>query len=226
MRKVLLHVVFFLIVAGDLAGELFQLEKLDYIFKPLIMVWIAGFFLFYSRNVDRKVVQFAVFAFLFSWFGDILLMFGNDKFLFFVLGLAAFLVAQIIYMNLFLHTINLSGKKPFLKKRPFWLIAYIAYGLIIYILLFEQLDAILRVAVFVYMLALLGMSVMALNRFGNGHPISFSLVFFGSVLFVLSDTMIAINKFLVTIPYEGIFVMVTYIGAQYLIMTGLLKQYE
>ena len=67
---------------------------------------------------------------------------------------------------------------------------------------------------------------MALNRFGNGHPISFSLVFTGSLLFVFSDTMIAVNRFLTPIPYEGILIMTTYISAQYLIMRGLLKQYE
>ena len=76
------------------------------------------------------------------------------------------------------------------------------------------------------MLALLGMSSMALNRYGNGHPISFSYVFVGSLLFVASDTMIALNKFMIAIPYEGIFIMLTYISAQYLIMKGLLKQYE
>ena len=96
----------------------------------------------------------------------------------------------------------------------------------VYTLLYNHLDAVLQIAVFVYMVALLSMSAMALNRFGNGHPISFSLVFIGSLLFVVSDTMIAINKFLVAIPYEGLLIMITYISAQYLIMRGLLKQYQ
>lgn len=70
------------------------------------------------------------------------------------------------------------------------------------------------------------MSSMALNRYGNGHPISFSLVFSGSLFFVVSDTLIAVNRFLVTTPYAGLFVMATYIAAQFLIMKGILKQYE
>ena len=226
MKKSLFHLLFLIIVVGDLIGELFQIKWMDYSFKPFILIWIGGYFLIHAKNIDKKVIRLAVFAFVFSWFGDILLMFGERDFIYFIIGLVSFLIAQIFYIFLFLRTINLSGKKPFLKKKPYFLIAYIAFGLIIYIVLYNHLDEVLKVAVFVYMVALLSMSSMALNRFGNGHPISFSYIFIGSILFVLSDSMIAINKFLVPIPYEGIFIMTTYISAQYLIMKGLLKQYE
>ncbi len=226
MKKILFHILFLIIVVGDLTGELLQIQWIDYSFKPFIILWVGCYFLIHAKNIDKKVIRFALFAFAFSWLGDLLLMFSNKAFIFFILGLGAFLVAQIGYIFLFRRTINLSGKKPFLKKKPYFLIAYIAYGLIVYILLYDNLGSILRVAIFIYMVALLGMSSMALNRFGNGHPISFSYVFGGSLMFVLSDTMIAINKFLVTIPYEGVFIMATYISAQYLIMRGLLKQYQ
>ena len=190
------------------------------------MLSIAGYFVLQARNIEKKIILLSVLAFTFSWVGDILLMFGDKGFIFFILGLVAFLGAQIAYIFLFLQTIKLSGKTSFLKKKPYWLLLYISYGLAIYTLLFNHLDATLQIAVFVYMITLLGMSSMALNRFGNGHPVSFSLVFAGSILFVLSDSMIAINKFLAPLPYEGILIMTTYIAAQYLIMSGILKQYE
>jgi uncharacterized membrane protein YhhN len=225
MKKILLHLLFIVIVAADLVGEFIQNVQVDHIAKPLIMLWIGGYFLLYAKNIDTKVVKLACLGFLFSWFGDLFMMFSGE-FLYFVFGIASFLVAQVLYAFLFLRTINISGKKPFLKKKPFWLIPYIAFGLIIYILLFNQLDAVLKIAIFIYMTAILTMSAMALNRYGNGHPISFSLVFAGSLLFVASDTLIAINRFLVAIPYEGLFIMTTYITAQYLIMRGILTQYE
>lgn len=226
MKKFLIHFLFLVIVAGDLLGVLLQVKWMDYSFKPLILIWIGLYFFVQSKNMDGKVVQLALFAFGFSWLGDVLLMFSGKTFIFFIAGLSAFLVTQIIYVFLFLRTINLSGKKPFLKKKPYLLLAYTAYGLILYAVLFDQLEMLLRIAVFIYMLALLGMSTMALNRYGNGHPVSFTYVFIGSLLFVVSDTMIALNKFLIAIPYEGVLIMVTYISAQYLIMRGLLKQYE
>lgn len=226
INKFLIHFLFLLIVIGDLYGELFQVKWMDYSFKPLILIWIGLYFFVQAKNMDKKVVRLALFAFGFSWLGDVFLMFAGRDFIFFIAGLSAFLMAQIVFIFLFLRTINLSGKKPFLKKKPYFLLTYIAYGLIVYILLFDQLDMVLRIAIFVYMLVLLGMSSMALNRYGNGHPVSFSYIFIGSILFVISDTMIALNKFLIAIPYVGVLIMTTYISAQYLIMRGLLKQYE
>lgn len=225
MKKILLHFIFAIIVIADLVGEFLQNTQLDHIAKPLLLIWIGGYFIAHSKGLDKKVLKLAGFGFLFSWFGDLFMLFSAD-FIYFVLGIGSFLVAQMLYAFLFLRTINISGKKPFLKKKPVWLILYIAFGLIIYILLFNQLDAVLKVAIFIYMVAILIMSAMALNRYGNGHPLSFSLVFAGSLLFVASDSMIAINRFLVPIPFEGLFIMGTYIAAQFLIMKGILKQYE
>jgi len=225
MKKILFHFIFLIIVLGDLTGELLQISWIDYSFKPLIMVWIGGYFLLHAGKMDRLIVQLAVLAFVFSWIGDLLLMFGSQGLLFFISGLSSFLVAQVVYIFLFLRTINLSGRKPFLRKSPFWLIAYIGYGLVLYIVLYNHLEDVLKIAVFVYMIAIMGMSAMALNRYGNGHPVSFSFVFAGSLLFVLSDSLIAINRFLIPVPYEGLFIMSTYISAQFLIMKGILKQY-
>ena len=225
MKKYILHFLFVGVVAGDLAGELLQNPQLDHFFKPLILPWIAFYFLLHAKNIDRKVVIMVSLAFLFSWVGDLFLMF-SARLVFFVSGIGSFLIAQLFYAFLFLRTINISGKKPFLRKKPFWLIPYLAYGIIMYIILFPQLDSLLRIPVLVYIVAILSMSLMALNRYGNGHPVSFALVYTGSLLFVVSDSLIAINRFLVAIPYEGLLVMSTYIAAQYLIMRGILMQYE
>ena len=225
MKKYILHFLFVGVVAGDLAGEFLQNPQLDHLFKPLILPWIAFYFLLHTKNMDRKVVLMASLAFFFSWIGDLFMMFSG-RFVFFVAGIGSFLIAQLFYALLFLRTINISGKKPFLRKKPFWLIPYLAYGIIMYIILFPQLDSLLRIPVLVYIVAILSMSLMALNRYGNGHPVSFALVYTGSLLFVVSDSLIAINRFLVAIPYEGLLVMGTYIAAQYLIMRGILMQYE
>jgi uncharacterized membrane protein YhhN len=85
---------------------------------------------------------------------------------------------------------------------------------------------VLKIAVFIYMSALLAMSVMALNRKGIQPDISFKLVFTGSLLFMFSDTLIALDKFLTPIPSDRFWVMSTYMAAQYLIVTGVLKQLE
>jgi len=70
------------------------------------------------------------------------------------------------------------------------------------------------------------MSAMALNRYKAVSFKSFYIVFSGSLLFVISDTLIALDKFLMPIPNDRIFVMSTYIVAQFLIMKGILKQFD
>ncbi|MEO5583666.1 MAG: lysoplasmalogenase, partial [Saprospiraceae bacterium] len=46
------------------------------------------------------------------------------------------------------------------------------------------------------------------------------LAVIGAVLFVASDSLLAINKFKTPIPYAGILIMTTYIFAQYFIVMG------
>jgi len=226
MKKILFHVPIGIIVVGTILSSYLYNDWAMYIFKPLIMIWIGSYFLFHAKSIDKKVVRITLAAFLFSWLGDILMMFTEKGDIFFASGVFVFLIAQVFYIILFLKTINLSGKKPFLRKNPYWLIAYIAYGLLFAILLYDNLDASLRIAIFIYMAAILSMSAMALNRLDNVHPISFTLVFAGSVLFIISDSIIAIDKFLYNFEHARAIILSTYIIAQYLIMKGLLKQYE
>jgi uncharacterized membrane protein YhhN len=77
--------------------------------------------------------------------------------------------------------------------------------------------------VLAYMVVLLSMGIWAHKRRGATTAVSFTLVSAGAMLFVISDGLIAINKFAFEIPAERILVMSTYIAAQYLIVQGLLK---
>jgi uncharacterized membrane protein YhhN len=70
------------------------------------------------------------------------------------------------------------------------------------------------------------MLIAAINRYGKVSRLSFILVLAGAVLFVISDSLIALNKFGFPFVFSGVAVMTTYIAAQYLIVTGVLKQSE
>jgi uncharacterized membrane protein YhhN len=226
MKRTIAFLLFLVIFIGEITGDFLEIRGMVYVFKPLIMVWVGLFFLSFSSEIERKVVRPAILAFLFSWFGDIFLMFSGNDFNFFILGLFSFLLAQVFYIILFRQTINFPGRIFYLKKKPWVLALFIVYGLLVYALLFSHLDMVLKIAILVYMFAILTMSAMALNRFGNVPLLSARYVFAGSVLFLVSDTLIAINKFVVTLPFERVLIMTTYMLAQFLIVRGLLKQYE
>jgi uncharacterized membrane protein YhhN len=75
----------------------------------------------------------------------------------------------------------------------------------------------------VYAGVLTYMVLSALFRFGKTNSGSFTMVFGGAILFMMSDSLIAINKFLEPLSMAGFWVMITYITAQFLIVKGLLK---
>lgn len=225
MKKSVAYILFIIVVVGELAGEVAGIRLFYYIFKPLIIPLIAGIFLLSSKNRFNPPASLYLWALLFSWLGDVTLMFAQTGELFFQAGLGCFLVSQVFFILFFLKIVKQSVNRPFLKRQPFWLIAYLAYALFFYLLLFNHLDMVLRVAVLFYMVALLGMSAMALNLLGIIRQAGFICVFIGSLFFIASDTMLAVNKFLVVLPLEGVLIMGTYIAAQFLIMSGLANFY-
>jgi uncharacterized membrane protein YhhN len=62
---------------------------------------------------------------------------------------------------------------------------------------------------------------MAIFRQNRTSTLSFYLVFSGAVIFLLSDSIIAINKFMVSVFYDRLLIISTYMIAQFLITTGL-----
>ena len=226
MKKNLFLILFLFSVVGVFAGIVFHLKWLDYVFKPLIMISVSGYFLIRAAGIASKIVKTAILAFVFSLFGDVFMMLTDKGEIYFLLGLFFFLIAQFFYIFLFWLSVQVENGIPFLKKNYTYLVFYIFYGGFIFFILFPKLETTLKTAVFVYIIAISAMSVMALNRYRVVNYLSFVLVYVGSLLFIISDTLIALNSFYEAIPYHRIYIMSTYISAQFLIMKGILKQFE
>ena len=60
-------------------------------------------------------------------------------------------------------------------------------------------------------------------RKGIVNSSSYNLVFIGAIFFMISDSILALNKFYQPIPFSNISIMLTYALAQYLIVLGILK---
>ncbi len=224
-RNLILTVLFAIIVIVELLGRLLNNVSLEYPVKPLIMIWISIYFTLNSRK--RSLLTGVLIAFFFSWIGDMLLMFSggyNNEMLFYA-GVGGFFLAQIAYILVFIRNKE-NGIKGFLLRNPFWIIPLLGYGVAIYLFLFPGLEGLMIPIILIYALSLIGMSLAALNRRDRVGRKSFQLVFTGSLFFVVSDSMIAINKFHSEIPYAGFLIMLTYIVAQYLIMSGLILEKE
>jgi len=138
----------------------------------------------------------------------------------FIAGLASFLVAHIFYIIAYQKTGAATG-----KIRPFELVAFALYGIALMWILHPGLGGML-IPVMAYAFVLLTMGVWAHKRRGATAITSFRFVSAGVILFVISDSLIAVNKFAIEVPGERLLVMSTYIAAQFLIVQGLLKHKE
>jgi len=149
-------------------------------------------------------------ALIFSACGDVLLALPiNHSFIF---GLSAFLLAQLSYAIGFYRERN-QGLTPKAKSR-LGFVLIISLGLAA-IILPKTGELLLPVAV--YLTAIVAMACCA-----SVHQTQQATLFTGVLLFVLSDSLIAINKFVLPFTGSGVAIMLTYYAAQALIVTAVL----
>ena len=125
-----------------------------------------------------------------------------------------------MYFIVFLLT---PGKNSVLTNRIWLLIPVIIYGLVLIVYLYADLAA-MRIPVIIYAAVILTMLSGAINRLEKVNRKSYYLVLAGAILFVISDSSIAVNKFSHQFESSGIVIMSTYIVAQYLIVAGYISQ--
>lgn len=212
-------VLFLTASIGELIALGMQQEFLHLICKPLIMISLG---VYYWMNVYAKDRSNAVMlAICFSFLGDTLLLFGEVE-VYFIFGLVSFLLAHLFYMLAYRghryedSTDALQGVQ---RVRLAFPIVLTGTGLLV--VLYPELGS-LRVPVIIYTAVILLMVLTALFRWGRTSPTSFWLVFGGALLFMISDSVLAINKFYSEIKHAGLWVMVPYILAQFSIIRGLI----
>ena len=218
MKKISLY-LFTAASLGILVAEIITSPFLHQICKPLIMVTLGLYYL-YHAEYRSAVVWLAV---LFSLAGDTLLLFEAKQPVFFILGLVAFLIAHVFYIIAYRQHVDESGESSLeavQKIRFSFPVVLAGTGLIV--VLYPSLGS-LKIPVVIYALILIIMVLNAVFRYGRTSNNSFWRVFTGSILFMLSDSLLAINKFFKPVTAAGFWMMSTYILAQFLIIQGLVK---
>jgi len=206
--------VYLAFVAGDLIADWSSSFFGNLIFKPLL----AGSLLVYllvSRENKRPASGFAMLGLFLSWIGDCLLIFQERNQLFFIGGLLSFLIAHIFYIAYYIRSSSAQAEKK-LPGKGVCLFLIMCYGIGFGFLLNDHLGP-LKVPVFAYASVLVLMNCFALLRFGKVDRRSFQLAMAGALLFAVSDGLLAVNKFVTTLPHAGLWIMSTYAAAQYLI---------
>ncbi len=142
--------------------------------------------------------------------GDVFLMLPAD---WFVPGLASFLVAHLFYLRLFR-----AGQSWFPNRRA--LLGTLGFGAVMLVFLWRGLgsDIPLKIAVCAYVLVIALMTAQAIGRATVLRDASSIAVALGAGIFMASDTLIAINRFVHPLPMAGLWILSSYYTAQILIV--------
>jgi uncharacterized membrane protein YhhN len=225
MKKIFFY-LFLIVSAGVIISTLTDAPLVHLVCKPAIMFTLGLYYWMtqHSRQESKSVPL--VVAIIFSCAGDVLLMLQQMNPDFFMVGLGAFLVAHVFYIFAYKQHQGVESTEELqgLRKIRFALpIVLSGTGLIT--ILYNHLGN-LKIPVVIYACVLTYMVLVALFRFGKTNIVSFTMVFGGAILFMISDSLIAINKFLEPLSMANFWVMITYISAQFLIVSGILKHGE
>ncbi|MCB0488557.1 MAG: lysoplasmalogenase [Cyclobacteriaceae bacterium] len=212
--------LFFAVGIGELIAVSADIVPLEWVCKPLLLP-ILGFY--YIKNISKEDTwsRPVLAAILFSWIGDVALMLQVIHANFFLVGLSCFLVAHVAYILAYRQHKWVEGDNVLFGVQKFrFAFPIILAGAGLVTILYSHLGDLL-VPVMIYALTIVAMVLQALFRYGLTNNLSFWFVMVGALLFMASDSAIAIDKFLSHFGLAQTFVMSTYIGAQLLIVRGL-----
>ena len=183
--------------------------------KPLLMPLLLAWLLSVAGTTWPAPLRWIAVGLVFAWGGDLALMGEGDTA--FMLGIAGFLVMQVCYLVAFLRVPG-----PGLVRA--WKVAAIPYALILVVVnaLVWSDAGDLRIPVLVYSAVAVAMALAALDLVLRLPQALAWRVAAGAILFVASDSLIALTAFgpMTQSPATEAVVMATYIAAQGLIVTG------
>jgi len=191
-------------------------EDMAWWLKPLLVPILMSIVSITEAFKTQKILLFALF---FCWIGDVLLLFSDQHPLFFISGLVFFLTAHLIYIFLFLKQTQRNYNHFYLRFIPVVAIYLVAILYLLWDSLYEM-----KIPVVLYALVISLMLLTSIKAHYEWEKKANIWIVVGALLFVISDSILAIDKFHSTVPMSSFWIMCTYLGAQYCIVTAILKQ--
>ena len=195
----------------DIIGIIFKFPILVYAFKPLVLLSLLALYTYSVSNRNKWYILALVFSFL----GDVFLLFEGQ--LFFMIGLVSFLIAHILFIKIILSWLT---KSSLFNITVSFIPFLITFSGLIYVLK-DSLNELL-IPVIIYGITISIFGVVSLLNYLNTKTTKALWMFFGALVFIISDSILAIHKFYFSKEILGILVMATYIVAQYLIYRSMI----
>jgi uncharacterized membrane protein YhhN len=142
-------------------------------------------------------------------------MFEQQRPVFFLLGLSAFLLAQVCYI-FFFHGIRM---REYIRGNELLLLLVLVYYAILISILSPLLGK-MKLPVQIYGVVLSFMWMLAMHTILGKNKRAGLWMIIGATLFVTSDSLLAFNKFYARFEYAEIMTMLTYGLGQLFIVYG------
>ena len=181
-------------------------KTMRYIFKPLTILLILYIPIIHSQHFWGINYSSLIITGLFlSMFGDIFLMFSEK---YFIPGLVAFLLAHLVYIAAFISVdgIHYSWFSPI----------FFITGVLVFRVLNKNLGK-LQIPVALYISAIVIMAWQAWELYLSTGSYGFGIAAVGTILFLISDFALSINKFLKPMNFVQFMILPTYFIAQWMI---------
>jgi uncharacterized membrane protein YhhN len=214
-------ILYLLILAADITSILLSWSAGELVFKTLLMpVLVIG--LLQNKKTTRQINWRVIMAgLLTAWAGDVMLLFASGAAKFFMLGLVCFLITHIAYILYFQR--YKAAKENWFIEHPIITFLVVMYSITLYAVLQPYLGSMMApVGVYTFVISIMMLRTLSVQPL---LPISQSGKYFiaGSALFVVSDSILAVNKFHTAFTLAGPLIMLTYGLAQLLIVLGAIK---
>ena len=216
-------VLFGLLAITDIIFLALEHNNFRYYTKPFLLPVLLLTIFGHSVGQNHPVSKMLLFiAFVAGTAGDVFLL-RSEKFpQYFTYGIAAFLLMQLIDCIYFFKMQSL--KKDFMLIQGFVGVLMAGYSLTLVGSLYKYLGA-LRIPVIIYAVVISLMFFAATNIFHSKRANKLAIRFFipGAAMLVLSDSILAVNKFYLKDDLFNVSVMVTYILGQLFLAIGFTK---
>lgn len=201
--RVLLGTALVCAVSFILLHGMYQKFPGSFILKAFPAVFLS---MLMFRHVKTPQGWLVGIGLLFSAGGDVAL--DYDRINLFLMGLVLFLIAHVFYIIAFSRSMELSLKRWFPR-----LVVVLSALILAWVLRDIRPDRLVPVMVYLAVIAFMAFMAFSMKPFRL-------LVAAGAVLFMVSDTIIAVNQFLYPLPHSTVYNISIYYTAQFLISLG------
>lgn len=180
------------------------------IFKPLTLILILLIATIFPA-VESNYKIFIVLGLLFSLLGDIFLIYPEQHF---KKGLIVFLIGHVCYIIAFIISTGIHF--------TFWIFLPITVFGILYLRIILPYSSKMKIPIIIYVIIIMIMGWVAMERYHSFATLGTILPAIGAVLFMISDAVLALNKFRKPFFSAELIILTTYFTAQWLLAISII----